>query len=67
MFSEENNQFATNLDSITASLEQIGFLPLEEQPAAFGRVRDLLEAELNNPTAAKVGLESDDDVSQKVN
>lgn len=55
MSSEEKNQFGSDLNSIADSLEQIAKLPLDQQPAAFGRVRDLLEHELNNPSAAVAG------------
>lgn len=52
MSAEEKTTIDNDLDAIAAALEQVVSLPLEEQPAAFGRIRDQLEAELNNPSAS---------------
>lgn len=35
------------IEQIEAEIERIKQLPLEEQPAAFGAIRDLLETTLN--------------------
>lgn len=66
------------IQAISDAVSQVTQLPIEEQPGAFGKIRDVLEAELNGANsnigsqaaetlASIAGLNADNSASQHGN